>query len=194
MIKGCLFNRSESAGGGDYISNDLVSLYWLWLSETDDFSRFRRVQSGSSPSCSLCWNILLSAYTKRLLPYFNIPWQIGWLDGNERRESWQYLLPTMIGMVLLYIVRIKNCFVMKTILIFGATGTLGAYISLHFHGLGYKVIAVGHRKSDNGFLQITIFLIIPWIFQTRKTLKSYHQKILILSLILQGLCLLLWRV
>ena len=40
---------------------------------------------------------------------------------------------------------------MKTILIFGATGTLGAYISLHFHGLGYKVIAVGHRKSDNGF-------------------------------------------
>ena len=50
---------------------------------------------------------------------------------------------------------------MKTILIFGATGTLGAYISLHFHGLGYKVIAVGHRKSDNGFLQITIFLIIP---------------------------------
>lgn len=40
---------------------------------------------------------------------------------------------------------------MKTILIFGATGTLGAYISLHFHKLGYKVIAVGHRKSDNGF-------------------------------------------
>lgn len=40
---------------------------------------------------------------------------------------------------------------MKTILIFGATGTLGAYISLHFHQLGYKVIAVGHRASDNGF-------------------------------------------
>lgn len=40
---------------------------------------------------------------------------------------------------------------MKTILIFGATGTLGAYISLHFHKLGYKVIAVGHRESDNGF-------------------------------------------
>ena len=27
---------------------------------------------------------------------------------------------------------------MKTILIFGATGTLGAYISLHFYKLGYK--------------------------------------------------------
>ena len=40
---------------------------------------------------------------------------------------------------------------MKTILVFGATGTLGAYISLHFHELGYKVIAVGHRLSDNGF-------------------------------------------
>ena len=40
---------------------------------------------------------------------------------------------------------------MKTILIFGATGTLGAYISLHFYKLGYKVIAVGHRKNDNGF-------------------------------------------
>ncbi len=39
----------------------------------------------------------------------------------------------------------------KTILIFGATGTLGAYISLHFHKLGYKVIAVGHRKDDKGF-------------------------------------------
>ncbi len=40
---------------------------------------------------------------------------------------------------------------MKTILIFGATGTLGAYISIHFHKLGYRVLAVGHRKSDNGF-------------------------------------------
>lgn len=40
---------------------------------------------------------------------------------------------------------------MKTILIFGATGTLGAYISLHFHKLECKVIAVGHRASDNGF-------------------------------------------
>lgn len=40
---------------------------------------------------------------------------------------------------------------MKTILVFGATGTLGAYITLHFYKLGYKVIAVGHRKNDNGF-------------------------------------------
>lgn len=40
---------------------------------------------------------------------------------------------------------------MKTILVFGATGKLGAYISLHFHKLGYRVIAVGRRKNDNGF-------------------------------------------
>ena len=42
---------------------------------------------------------------------------------------------------------------MKTILILGATGTLGAYISLHFHKIGYRVIAVGHRKDDNGFFR-----------------------------------------
>lgn len=40
---------------------------------------------------------------------------------------------------------------MKTVLIFGATGSIGAYSCLHFNELGYKVIAIGHRKSDNGF-------------------------------------------
>ncbi|MBD5175836.1 MAG: NAD(P)-dependent oxidoreductase [Bacteroidales bacterium] len=40
---------------------------------------------------------------------------------------------------------------MKTIMVIGATGLLGAYISLHFHKLGYKVIAVSRRKNDNGF-------------------------------------------
>lgn len=40
---------------------------------------------------------------------------------------------------------------MKTILVLGATGTLGAYVSLHFKNKGYDVIATGHRKSDNGF-------------------------------------------
>ena len=40
---------------------------------------------------------------------------------------------------------------MKKIIVFGATGTLGANISVHFKGCGYDVIAVGHRKDDNGF-------------------------------------------
>ncbi|MFA7116556.1 MAG: NAD(P)-dependent oxidoreductase [Bacteroidales bacterium] len=39
----------------------------------------------------------------------------------------------------------------KTVIIFGATGTLGAPITLHLNNLGYNVIAVGHRKNDNGF-------------------------------------------
>lgn len=40
---------------------------------------------------------------------------------------------------------------MKTIIVFGATGTLGAPICLHLKEKGYNVIAVGHRTSDNGF-------------------------------------------
>jgi len=39
----------------------------------------------------------------------------------------------------------------KKVIIFGATGTLGAPITIHLHQIGYDVIAVGHRKSDNGF-------------------------------------------
>lgn len=34
---------------------------------------------------------------------------------------------------------------------FGATGNLGAYVALHLKAVGYDVIAVGHRKNDNGF-------------------------------------------
>lgn len=43
---------------------------------------------------------------------------------------------------------------MKRVIIFGATGGIGAYTTLHLHESGnYKVIAVGHRKSDNGFYE-----------------------------------------
>lgn len=34
---------------------------------------------------------------------------------------------------------------------FGATGNLGAYISVHLKERGYEVVAVGKRKEDNGF-------------------------------------------
>lgn len=40
---------------------------------------------------------------------------------------------------------------MKKIVVFGATGNLGANISIYLHNLGYDVIPVGHRKNDNGF-------------------------------------------
>jgi UDP-glucose 4-epimerase len=43
---------------------------------------------------------------------------------------------------------------MKTIIIFGATGGIGAYTALHLIDTKkYNVIAVGHRKSDNGFFE-----------------------------------------
>ncbi len=40
---------------------------------------------------------------------------------------------------------------MKKIIVFGATGTLGANIAIHLTKIGYEVVAVGHRKNDNGF-------------------------------------------
>lgn len=40
---------------------------------------------------------------------------------------------------------------MKRVIVFGATGNLGAHISLHLKEKGYDVVAVGHRKNDNGF-------------------------------------------
>lgn len=43
---------------------------------------------------------------------------------------------------------------MKNIIVFGATGGIGAYTALHLNeSQTYKVIAVGHRKSDNGFYE-----------------------------------------
>ena len=40
---------------------------------------------------------------------------------------------------------------MKRVIVFGATGNLGAYIALHLKSEGYDVIAVGGRKDDHGF-------------------------------------------
>ena len=40
---------------------------------------------------------------------------------------------------------------MKKIVIFGATGNLGAYIAVHMKEQGYDIIGVGHRKNDNNF-------------------------------------------
>lgn len=39
----------------------------------------------------------------------------------------------------------------KRVIVFGATGSVGAYATLDISNAGYDVIAVGHRLSDNGF-------------------------------------------
>ena len=39
----------------------------------------------------------------------------------------------------------------KCVIVFGATGNLGAYTAVYLKEQGYDVVAVGHRKSDNGF-------------------------------------------
>ncbi len=39
----------------------------------------------------------------------------------------------------------------KSIIVFGATGNLGAYVVKDLLDNGYQLIAVGHRKSDNNF-------------------------------------------
>lgn len=41
----------------------------------------------------------------------------------------------------------------KKVMVFGATGNLGAYIAMHLKDNGYEVVAVGGRKSDNGFFE-----------------------------------------
>jgi UDP-glucose 4-epimerase len=40
---------------------------------------------------------------------------------------------------------------MGKVVVFGATGTVGAYLCLYLVDLGYSVVAVGNRKTDNGF-------------------------------------------
>ena len=39
----------------------------------------------------------------------------------------------------------------KKVIVLGATGTLGANITVYLKDIGYDVVAVGRRKSDNGF-------------------------------------------
>lgn len=42
---------------------------------------------------------------------------------------------------------------MKKILIIGATGSCGAYTAVGLKEKGFNVVAVAHRKSDNGFFE-----------------------------------------
>ena len=43
---------------------------------------------------------------------------------------------------------------MKKVLLFGVTSTVGAYTCIYLKERGDDVIAVGHRKDDNGFFAL----------------------------------------
>lgn len=60
---------------------------------------------------------------------------------------------------------------MKSVIIFGATGTVGSYAALHFKKLGYIVYAVGKRVSDNGFFES---FDIPYFSCDIANKKAFH--------------------
>ena len=39
----------------------------------------------------------------------------------------------------------------QKVIFFGTTGNIGIYSAVHLKNRGYDVVAVGHRKPDNGF-------------------------------------------
>lgn len=42
---------------------------------------------------------------------------------------------------------------MKKVIIFGSTGLVGTYTAIDLKQKGFDVVAVGRRKSDNGFFR-----------------------------------------
>ena len=65
---------------------------------------------------------------------------------------------------------------MKTIVIFGATGNLGAYIAIDLKEHGYHVVAAGHRKSDNGFFGAHGIEYVSLDINNRESFKKLPQK------------------
>lgn len=60
----------------------------------------------------------------------------------------------------------------KKVIVFGATGTLGAHITVDLQQKGYQVYAVGQRKSDNGFF---IDYQIPYYSVDVADIKQFSQ-------------------
>lgn len=52
---------------------------------------------------------------------------------------------------MVFIVAINEYHMKKIVVIFGATGKVGCYTALYLREMGYDVVAVGKRKTDNGF-------------------------------------------
>lgn len=74
---------------------------------------------------------------------------------------------------------------MKKVIVFGATGNLGAYITIYLKSVGYDVIAVGHRKDDNGFFASRGMKYYSVDITKPEEFEQFLQKIFIVWLILQ---------
>lgn len=65
---------------------------------------------------------------------------------------------------------------MKKVVLFGATGTVGAYAAIALQQAGYDVIAVGRRKSDNGFFENSGMVYVSMDIADRNSYDVLPQK------------------
>lgn len=65
---------------------------------------------------------------------------------------------------------------METVVVFGATGNLGAYVALDLKAHGYDVVATGHRESDNGFFADYGIKYVALDINQKKTFEKLPQK------------------
>lgn len=94
----------------------------------------------------------------------------------------------------------------RRVVVFGATGKVGCYAALHLKEVGFDVVAVGHRKSDNGFFadygieycsmdilnpgsfsklpQSSVYGVIHFAATLPATMEGYHPKVFVESNIL----------
>ena len=69
-----------------------------------------------------------------------------------------------------------NSFGSRTVVLFGATGTVGTYASVALQQVGYHVVAVGRRKSDNGFFSDRDMCYFSMDIADKDAYKSLPQK------------------
>ena len=69
----------------------------------------------------------------------------------------------------------NNC-ELRTVVLFGATGTVGAYAAIALQEAGYDVVTVGRRKSDNGFFNDRRMKYVSMDISDRDSYKVLPQK------------------
>lgn len=74
---------------------------------------------------------------------------------------------------------------MKKVVVFGATGNLGAYIAIDLKKHGYQVVATGHRTSDNGFFASQGIEYVSVISMIKRHLVNFPRRMFMPLLILQ---------